>query len=66
MGFGVSGPKEKKDVIIAETDDGKSLPVGPARYQVTGRGGKGHTMKRKAKVVRVSLPEPPPPASLLN
>jgi DNA gyrase subunit A len=67
VGFAVGGRREK-DVIFAETDDGKSLPVGPGRYQVTGRGGKGHTMKRKTKIVRVTFPEPPAPsgAPLLN
>jgi hypothetical protein len=58
MGFGVGRPKDK-DVIVAETDGGKELPIGPGRYKVTSRGGKGHTMKRKAKIVRVSSSEPP-------
>ena len=45
-------------MIIAETDDGKELPVGPGRFAVTARGGKGHALKRKAKIVRVTVPEP--------
>ena len=65
VGFGVGGPKDK-DVVVAETDDGKELPVGPGRFSVTARGGKGHALKRKTKIVRVSVPLPPPPPALLN
>jgi DNA gyrase subunit A len=65
VGFGVGGPKDK-DVVVAETDDGKELPVGPGRFSVTARGGKGHALKRKTKIVRVSVPLPAPPPALLN
>jgi DNA gyrase subunit A len=65
VGFGVGGRKDK-DVIIAETDEGKQLPIGPGRFQVTARAGKGHALKRKTKIVRVSQPEPPAPPPLLN
>ncbi len=65
VGFGVGGPKDK-DVVVAETDDGKELPVGPGRFSVTGRGGKGHALKRKTKIVRVTTPLPAPPPALLN
>jgi DNA gyrase subunit A len=65
VGFGVGGRKDK-DVIIAETDDGKQLPIGPGRFQVTARAGKGHTLKRKTKIVRVVQPEPPVPPAILN
>jgi DNA gyrase subunit A len=65
VGFGVGRPREK-DVIVVETDDGKSLPVGPGRFHTTSRGGKGHTLKRKTRVVRVTLPEPPAAPGLLN
>jgi DNA gyrase subunit A len=65
VGFGL-GRRKEKDVLFAETDAGKKIPVGPGRYEVTGRGGKGHALARKAKVVRVSFPEPPPPTTLLN
>ncbi len=65
IGFGVGGAKDK-DVVIAETDDGKELPVGPGRFAVTGRGGKGHTLKRKTKIVRAAPPLPTTPAPLLN
>jgi len=65
VGFGLGRPKDK-DVIIAETEGGKKLPVGPGRFHVTARGGRGHVLARKARVVRVSFPEPPPPPALLN
>jgi DNA gyrase subunit A len=65
VGFGIGRPKDK-DVIIAETDGSKKLPVGPGRFHVTARGGRGHALARKARVVRVSFPEPPPPPALLN
>ena len=52
-------------MLIAETDDGKELPVGPGRFRVTARGGKGHALKRKTKIVRVTPVEPlaPPRAA---
>src|SRR5262247_2219642 len=68
VGFGVGRAKDK-DVIIAETEDGKELPIGPGRFHVTSRGGKGHALKRKTKIVRVTSAEPlapPPPPTLLN
>jgi DNA gyrase subunit A len=65
VGFGVGGSRDK-DVIVAETDDGKELPIGPGRFSVTGRGGKGHTLRRKTKIARVSVPLPVPPPALLN
>ena len=53
----------------SETDDGKELPVGPGRFSVTARAGKGHALKRKTKIVRVTSAEPlapPTPPALLN
>ncbi len=65
VGFAVGRTKDK-ELLIAETDGGKKVPIGPGRYEITSRGGKGHAFARKAKVVRVILPEPPPPPTLLN
>ncbi|MEA2699435.1 MAG: gyrase subunit [Myxococcales bacterium] len=66
IGFGIGRPKEK-DVLVAELDNGKKIPVGPGRYSVTGRAGRGHQLARKAVVVRASAPEPAaPPPALLN
>jgi DNA gyrase subunit A len=58
VGFGLGGAKEK-DVLIVETEGGKKIPVGPGRYQVTSRGGKGHALARRTRVTRVIFPEPP-------
>jgi len=58
LGFGLGGRKDK-DVIIAETESGKTIPVGPGRYEITSRGGKGHALAKRSKMVRVSAPEPP-------
>jgi len=67
LGMAVSGRSEK-DALIAETDGGKKIPVGPGRFSVTGRGGKGHALGRRIKITRVSAPEPAAPTtpSLLN
>ncbi len=64
LGFGLGGPKDK-DVLVAETDSGKQIPVGPGRYHVTSRGGKGHALAKRSKIASVTAPEPPPP-KLLN
>jgi DNA gyrase/topoisomerase IV subunit A len=60
------GRKTEKEALIAETDGGKKIPVGPGKYTVTGRGGRGHALGRKMKIARVVLPEPPPLPTLLN
>ena len=65
VGFGV-GRARDKEWLTAETDGGKKIPMGTGRPSLTARGGKGHTLARKAKVVRTFLPEPPPPTTLLN
>ena len=66
VGFGV-GRARDKELLVAETDGGKKISMGSGRPSLTARGGKGHTLARKAKVVRVILPEPPPsPPTLLN
>jgi DNA gyrase subunit A len=68
MAFGI-GAKGDKEVLIAETDGGKKIPVGPGRYSVTGRGGRGHQLGRKIKIARVTFPEPdisPTPSTGLN
>jgi len=65
VGFGV-GTRKDKVMLVVETDGGKEIPVGPERLSVTARGGKGHGLMRKTKVVRVSAPEPAAPPTLLN
>jgi DNA gyrase subunit A len=61
----LTAPAGKKDASISfETGKGRSLTLSPAKYEVTGRGGKGHEMSRKDTVkdvtqgvVFVPLPE---------
>jgi DNA gyrase subunit A len=65
VGFGL-GTRKDKEMLVIETDAGKEIVVGPDLLSVTARGGKGHGLKRKTKIVRVSLPEPPTPPTLLN
>jgi DNA gyrase subunit A len=61
VGFALSKPKEA-EVLVAELESGKKISVGPGRYHVTARGGKGHALARKATVVRVNVPiEAPSP-----
>jgi len=65
VGFGV-GTRKDKVMLVVETDGGKEISIGPERLSVTARGGKGHGLMRKAKVVRVSPPAPPALPALLN
>jgi len=58
IGFALGKAKEE-EVLIAELESGKKIAVGPGRYHVTARGGRGHALARKAKVVRVHLPVEP-------
>jgi DNA gyrase subunit A len=64
-GFAI-GTRKEREMLIVETDAGKQIPIGPERLSVTARGGKGHGLMRKTKVVRVTTPEPPTPPSMLN
>jgi DNA gyrase subunit A len=65
VGFAVARQRDK-EMLVAETDGGKKIPLGSGRPTITGRGGKGHSFARKTKIERVILPEPPPDATLLN
>jgi DNA gyrase subunit A len=65
VGFGI-GTRKDRVMLVVETDGGKEISIGPERLSVTARGGKGHGLMRKAKVVRVSPPAPPALPTLLN
>jgi DNA gyrase subunit A len=68
VGFGL-GRRKDDEVLVAELETGKKIPVGPGRYQVTSRGGRGHALARKARVVRVHVPIEAPttePPKLVN
>jgi DNA gyrase subunit A len=61
LGFALGKAKEE-EVLIAELESGKKIPVGPGRYHVTARGGRGYGLVRKGKVVRLHFPAVAPPA----
>jgi DNA gyrase subunit A len=67
VGFALGKPKEA-EVLIAELESGKKIAVGPGRFHVTARGGRGHALARKARVVRVHVPAEAPaePPKLVN
>ena len=51
--FLVTYPSNKTVGITFETQKGRKLTLHPGRYEVTGRGGKGHEMSRKDAVKEV-------------
>ena len=61
VGFAL-GKRKDEEVLVAELESGKKISVGPGRYHVTARGGRGHVLTRKAKVVRVHIPVEVPAA----
>jgi DNA gyrase subunit A len=68
LGF-AAGPRQDKEALTVETDGGKRMTVGPGRHELTGRGGTGHLLGRKLRIVRVVPPEPvlaPPSSNLPN
>jgi len=67
VGFALGKAKDGA-VLIAELESGKKIPVGPGRYHVSARGGRGHVLARKARVVRVHVPVEanPEPPRLVN
>jgi DNA gyrase subunit A len=65
VGFGV-GKDDADDIVVAETEGGKRIGVGPGHDEVTGRGGKGRTIAKRTTIVRVAPPEPATDPKLLN
>jgi DNA gyrase subunit A len=58
VGFGLGAPKSDT-IVVAETEGGKEIPVGPKHYEVVSRGGKGRQIAKRTRIVRVSPLEPP-------
>ena len=50
------------DKLVLETSGGKTMEFGPAKYEVTSRGGKGHEAVKRTQFVRVV----PPPIELVD
>jgi DNA gyrase subunit A len=60
VGFGVG------DTLTIETQKGRRIEIGPAKYGVTSRGGKGHVVSKNDQVAKVIPPPitlPPEPVS---
>ena len=50
------------DKFVLQTSGGKTMEFGPAKYEVTSRGGKGHEAVKRADFARVV----PPPIELVD
>jgi DNA gyrase subunit A len=57
-GFGL-GKEGADEIVVAETEGGKKIAVGPGHDEVVSRGGKGRQVAKRTKVVRVSPAEAP-------
>jgi DNA gyrase subunit A len=57
--IGFSLARAKGDVLTLETTTGKTIEVGPGKYEVTARAGKGHQVSKRDEVKVV-----PPPVQL--
>jgi DNA gyrase subunit A len=55
LAFG-TGDRYGDEILIAEFDNGKKVAVGPGHDEITGRGGRGHVLTRKGKLLRVLGP----------
>jgi DNA gyrase subunit A len=54
VGFGV-GQADDDEIIIAETEGGKKIALGPGHDSVSGRGGRGRPIAKRTKIVKVTL-----------
>jgi hypothetical protein len=53
IGFGV-GKVGADGIIVAETEGGKKIEIGPGHDEVVGRGGKGRPIAKRTTIVRVA------------
>jgi len=65
VGFGLGDPY-CDEILLVELENGKKVAIGPGHDEVVSRGGRGHALSRKAKVARVSYPEPAQDPKLVN
>jgi DNA gyrase subunit A len=56
-GFGL-GADDSETIVVAETEGGKKIMVGPGHDEVVSRGGKGRQIAKRTRIVRVSPLEP--------
>jgi DNA gyrase subunit A len=53
-----------RDLLTVETTRGAEQTISTAKYEVTGRGGKGRELLQRGQFIRVVWPLPEPPAAL--
>ena len=53
------GTDKQDTLLIAETEGGKKIEIGPGHDEVVGRGGKGRVIAKRTKIVRAYPPEQP-------
>jgi DNA gyrase subunit A len=53
IGFGV-GKVGAETLIVAETEGGKKIEIGPGHDEVVGRGGKGRPLAKRTTIARVT------------
>jgi DNA gyrase subunit A len=58
VGFGL-GKDGQDEIIVAETEGGKKITLGPGHDEVVSRGGKGRPIAKRTKIVKVTPVEDP-------
>jgi DNA gyrase subunit A len=53
-----------RDLMIVETSRGAEQTISTAKYEITGRGGKGRELLQRGQFTRVVSPIPEAPAAL--
>jgi DNA gyrase subunit A len=53
IGVGVGGP-DTETILVAETESGKKIMVGPGHDEVVSRGGKGRPISKRSRIVRAA------------
>ena len=48
VGFGLGDP-DSDTIVVAETEGGKKIPIGPGHYDVVSRGGKGRPIAKRTQ-----------------
>ena len=56
VGFGVAKDSQE-DILIAETEGGKKITLGPGHDEIVSRGGKGRPIAKRTKIVKVTQVE---------
>jgi DNA gyrase subunit A len=59
--LGFIASRGDRDLLTVETSRGAEQTVSTAKYEVTGRGGRGRELLQRGEFVRVALPLPPVP-----